>query len=152
MSKIYLATSGTGKTYFCKKYPGWVDLDGWFFWNDLSDQINENLFIKMVLFYQHNDYNILISSIKTAEYLIKNNIQINGYIIPSKAMKAEIIVRLLTRGPEQNGWAHEYLRHFNKEIEQIDQLSGPKFYLKSGQHVSDIIDSEGNIKINETDN
>ena len=57
----------------------------------------------MVLFYQHNDYNILISSIKTAEYLIKNNIQINGYIIPSKAMKAEIIVRLLTRGPEQNG-------------------------------------------------
>ena len=151
MSKIYLATSGTGKTYFCQHNLGWIDLDGWLFWNKLSDKMNEDLFIKMISFYQYSGYNILISSVQTAQYLVKNNIQIDGYIIPANETKNEIFNRLINRDPH-NHWSYVYMTLLDKDIAQLIQLPGPKFYLKSGQYVSDIIDGDGNIKIKEANN
>ena len=147
MPKIYFAFSNTGKTYFCKHNPGWIDLD----WYVFSKAINsKELLIEAVKYYKYYGFNIFISY--SGQYLTLKSagINIDGIILPTVDLKEEYINRVQERSRTlhntQDGFAQVYPQYFDSEQRTIQGIPGNKIYLKSGQYISDILDSEGNIK------
>jgi len=144
MSKIYVATSGTGKTDFCKTHLNWVDLD-WALAEYFPGPFAETIFSRIVLYYKAHGYNIMINNFRATNALVRFKIPVDCIIMPKPEIKDEIINRLSER--DQNStWATEYSQIFDTEMEALNQVDCQKIYLESGQYVSDIINADGSLK------
>ena len=136
MTKIYIASCGTGKTWFCQHNAGWIDLDSYLLKYVSNDM---QFLIKAIKYYRYWGYNILTNA-SAVKALLEAGIHIDGIIIPSPQMNDEILNRLKQR---QDGdfWKYNQLPsicEFSPEV--------PTIRLKPGQYISDVLDSEGNIK------
>ena len=146
MGKIYIATSGCGKTYFCKHNLNWIDLDYYLFDTAIK---NEAAFLKFFGFYNFWDYNIFTNNPKAINWLQQWNVKIDAYILPTADMKSEMIERLRDRKDKEDksgSYFEEFSKKFDAELAIIKRLDCPKIYLKPGQYITDVLDSAGNIK------
>lgn len=143
MSKIIVAVSGTGKTYFVKHNLNWVDFDGYYFDYLIHSKEGEK---KITEYIEWCDYNIITGSRRLTRYK-KLKDKIAYVILPSEEMRVEILKRVVDRDTiDLNYWASFYIQNYEKVIQDYKDLPFPKIYLKPGQYVSDVIDENGDVK------
>lgn len=142
-NKLYICLFGSGKTYFCQKYPEWVDFDVGCVGFAASNAVYQNYLSKLPA-------NIVLNVSQRAVHLVTNyqlaEVSRIIVVLPEKEMKQEIINRCLNR-PDHDKWFESYLvQNYDKVYEMAESLPFPKIYLKSGQFLTDIINRDGTVK------
>lgn len=149
-NKLYLCLFGTGKTYLAKHYTNYWDLD--LGCNGIIDPVDIQTILDNI-----NGPVLLNISRKTINILIKYNFQnlFDIYVVlPEHTPEAkQAIINRCQHRPDHDTAFGEYVKgtydlHYNLAV----RLKYPKIYLKANQYLMDILDKDGNLKINETDN
>lgn len=135
--KIYLVQSGLGKTYFCQRHPGWIDIDTGFLWH--AGAWRPKVLIAFIDEYLNNGYKIILSgdpqTVKVIQYFDKYNPTL---IIGNSEMKDELLQRVRERGNTEQ-WAREYPYVIDYWMSFFAQTNMNTIILHKGQYLSDVL-------------
>lgn len=137
--KVYLVFTGLGKTYFCKRHPGWIDLDEEFF---IRTKSFYNLFTAVKCYVQYG-YNILTNASIEVLNQLRDVCDIT-IILPENTpeAKAFILNNVKNRGYGQkySKWLENF---YDMKYQMLLNYLKPEdkvVYLKAGDYLSDYLE------------
>ena len=151
---IYCVQSGLGKTWVCKKYPGWFDLDWHPYEQVNSEQIAFDIYSNVLFQQLFYGYTVAMTlKWKLIERLLKNTERKYKVVLvladPSR--KDEIIGNVAKRG-KQDAWAIQYDQawdnnqaHYKQFIRKWQGRNLEYVYLQKGEFFEDFLKKRGVI-------